>query len=127
MDDELEHGDEAQGEEGLESVTKMVIIGDREVLCRMLTEAQFMQLAYEANVLENKHTPNERKIKTLSRLFRVMRSVIVDEDDREYVEDLMADGSVTMKHILSAIKELNDTVAPANTAKVRRGVPARRR
>lgn len=126
MAEEIDQDDEQREDGAPEEVTKMVLIGGREVLCRFLTEAQFMQLAYEAQVLEAKQTPNERKIKTLSRIFRVMRSVVVEDDDRDYVEDLMADGTINMNTILAVIKELNDSTVKKAPAKVRRGVPARR-
>lgn len=128
MADELDRVDDSVAGTDPEAFTKMVQIGEREVLCRFLTEAQFMQLAYEAQIMESPHTPDARKIKTLTRIFRVMRSIVVEDEDKEYVEDLMADGTVRMSDVLAVIKELNDSVAtPKSSSKVRRGAIARRR
>lgn len=126
MADELDVAD-AQGEDThQEAVTKLMNIGGREVLCRFLTEAQFMQMAYEAQVLGSDKIPDTRKIKTLTRMFRIMRSIIVDDDDKDYIEDLMADGTINMSDLLAVIKELNEAGTTKSTAKVRRG-PARSR
>lgn len=105
-----------------EAVTKVIKLGDREVLCRMLTEAQFMQLAYETKLMTNNSISTDRKVKTLERIFRVMRSVVATEEDKEYLEDLVAEGVVDMYDLLHVIEELNKEYPDKKQlAKVSRG------
>lgn len=109
----------------MERPIRLLRIGGKDVSFRGLTEGQYMQMVHEASIFSNENTPNDRRMKSLDRLFRVMFSLVVEPEDREYVEDQMADGEIDIHVLLKALRDVykvDDTAQP----KVRRGRPAKR-
>ena len=106
----------------VERPEKMVTIGGREILCKGLSDTQYMQLVHEAKLFTSDVVNIDRKSKGLDRLFRVMISLIVNPDDRDYVEDLMADGELDLSYFTTVLREIYDAPTPAAVKKqVRRG------
>lgn len=105
------------------------IVGGRQIRVKSLTDAQFMMLTHEATLLQNKNVDTSRKITGVDRVFRILKSVIADEVDAEFVQDKMADGELTMTELADALLEVTKKVSEAPTtgpvAKPRRGRPAR--
>jgi hypothetical protein len=109
-----------------EEVKKAVVdINGRNVTLRQLTSTNIMQLQHEATILQHDHIDIERKKKSMDRVFRILRSAVA-EDDREYVEDLMADGDLDMQRLVTLVLRLHKENEPTQP-KVRRGRTPRSR
>lgn len=111
-----------------ERFTVEVPIGDQVILVQSPTESQMMQLAHELSLMQlpvDKVT-SERRMKSLDRSYRIVRSMIVNDDDKEWVEDSITDGTVSLKEIVNSIKNMYDEEKP-KAATVRRGRQTRNR
>lgn len=106
--------------------SKVIKVGDRDILFQGLGEGQYMQMVHEGSLFNNPNTNNDRKMKGLDRLYRTMLSLVVNGDDRDYLEDQMADGAIDMMFLVHALREIYNK-PPLNSAlpeqKVRRGRP----
>lgn len=114
--------------EAAERPTKMIPIGGVEVLVRQLSEMQMIQLAHEIQLFSNKKIPLDRKFKGLSRVYSIIASIVVEEDDRDTIEDLIADGKLDANELVTVIYELgvHQSEGPSQP-KVRRGRASQRR
>lgn len=115
--------------QSIERPSKTVSIGEYEILCQGLTETQYMQLMHEARMFTSSTVDKDRKMKGADRLFRVMLSLIVNPDDRDYVEDLMADGKFEITELARVLRDLYEAPAAPKTGpqQVRRGSRAAKR
>lgn len=106
---------------------KTVKIGDREILCRGLSESQYMQMVHEAKMLQRDSVTSDRKLSGLARFYRTMLKLIVDENDQEYVQDLIADEEISAQELIKVLRNLYDKPASAEAPaqKARRGQPAK--
>lgn len=85
-----------------------------------------MQMIHEAALFRSDTIPRERKMKGLDRLYRVMISLVVNQDDKDFVEDLMADGELDMRELVTVINDLYNKGEAPVPVKARRGRPAKR-
>lgn len=98
--------------------TRTVPVGDRNVAVRSLGESQLVVLLSEAQSIQRRinraneqgATDEDRKsiLSSVDRVFRILKSVMVLDDDREYVTDLMSEDRLSLAdliEIISAFKE----------------------
>lgn len=115
-------------------LTVLVPLGDREVEMRRPTEGALVVLARLfrgipkiENVDELTEDQRERVIRNLGTLGKVVEGMIVQEDDKAWLDDAMIDGSVTAEEVFSSIRvageKLNGQASPAKKA----AAPVRRR
>lgn len=100
--------------------TTLVTLGGRPVTIRGLTEAQYLQMTHASTVMRSKSIPVESKQKALDRLYRVIRSLVIDPEEQSQLEDDIADGLVDTAQLIAAINAMY-TPRPTTVAKVRRG------
>lgn len=115
-----------------ERKTAVVSLGGRDITLRQFNETQFMQLQHETLVLkrsEDGNMPFERVQKSLDRVFRAIRSAIPDEEQRDYIDDLMAEGELDLRELVRAVFVFNREAAVEDEkpVQVRRGRPRRAR
>lgn len=110
----------------MERPQKPLMVGDREILFQGLSESQYMQLVHEVTLFRKEETDINRKLKGLDRLYRVLLSLVVNENDRDYVEDAIADGGMDVMFLVKSLREIYDKQAVPEK-KVRRGRPAQRK
>lgn len=103
--------------------TRVVPLRDRSIVVRQLTDAQLLLMAREARLLQREELPIERKINSIDRIFSILESSIVQEDDREFAEDLMASGELDLRELMGFISVFKDEEEAK--PKVRRGRPPR--
>src|SRR5262245_53104549 len=72
--------------------TKEIAIGGRMIPIRALNDTQITQMNHEVMVLESDRHDMDRKRKAMDRIYRALQSTIIEDDDREFAADLMADG-----------------------------------
>lgn len=106
--------------------TRTVPLRDRTITIKMIGDAQLALLAREARLLTRDGIPGERKVSGAARMFDIMESMVVSEEDREYVEDLIATGGLDLREFLGFIEAFKEE-APPEKPKVRRGRPPTKR
>jgi len=107
--------------------TRLVDVKGRQVVVRRLTDAQYILMAREAKMLKRSDIGGERKMDATSRIFEILESGIVQDDDREYVVNLVAAGKVEISDLL-ALATVFATATETEVddkPKVRRGRPPR--
>jgi hypothetical protein len=105
--------------------TRIVEVRGRSIVIRQLVDAQIMLLAREAKVLQRDDVPVDRKINGVDRMFRILESAVVQPEDREFLDDLMVDGELDLKELVSFVTAFN--LDENEKPKVRRGRPPAKR
>lgn len=113
--------------------TVMVELGGRQVEMRRPTEGALVVLArvrrgLPSSMIENvAEIPQEvldRLNRNLGTIGKVVESMIVKDDDKDWLEDAMIDGEVSAEEVFASIseagKKFNGSAAPAKRAPVRR-------
>jgi hypothetical protein len=107
--------------------TRIVPVHGRNIVIRRLIDAQLMQMNHESELLQRDDVGMDRKRKGMERMFRALLSVVVQPTDRDYMEDLMADGELDLRELVSFATSFLTEDTPAGPPKVRRGRPATKR
>lgn len=108
--------------------TQIVLVRDRNVVIRQLIDTQRMLIARWAVMLQRDDVPGDKKLELLNKMFNTLESVVVQPEDREYLEDLMAEGELDLREMIGFITafDKNQADEPAKP-KVRRGRATTRR
>lgn len=105
--------------------TRLVDVRGKSVVVRMLTDAQYLLLARESRVAQGADTPDERRLTSIARVFDILETAIVQEEDREYCIDLAVKGDLTLGDMLGFIDAF--VTEDGEKPKVRRGRPPTKR
>lgn len=97
--------------------TRLVPIGDRQIVVRQLQDAQLVLLAREGRVLGDDSSDGTRKMKAAGRILDILESAVVQPEDREYLIDLNIAGELTLTMMIDFVNVFNDD----KKATVRRG------
>lgn len=104
--------------------TKIVDVKGRHVVVRQLTDAQLLLLGREARLASKEETDPGRRMSGIARVFDILESAVVQEEDREYLMDLTVQGDLELKDLMDFITAFgSDEEKP----KVRRGRYATKR
>lgn len=114
----------------------LVELGDREVEMRKPTDGALVVLARVARGLPNTKIENddspmaqelrERLIRNLGTLGKVVEGMIVKDDDKDWLDDAMIDGTVSAEAVFDSIRAAGEKFnGSANPAK--QAAPVRRR
>jgi hypothetical protein len=104
--------------------TKLVDVKGRNIVVRQLTDAQLLLLGREARLASKENTDPNRKLSGIARVFDILESAVVQEEDREYLMDLTVQGDLELKDLMDFITVFgSDEEKP----KVRRGRYATKR
>jgi len=108
----------------MSELTAMVPLGDREVEMRAPTDGALVVMARVfkglpkiENVEELSDEHRERLIRNLGTLGQVVDSMIVQEDDKDWLDDVMISGKVTAENVFDAVKAASEKINGANAAK----------
>jgi hypothetical protein len=105
--------------------TAIVDVRGRNVVVRQLTDAQLLLLAREARLAQQPDTDAQRRLNAASRIFNILETAIVQEEDREYIMDLTVEGTLTLSDLTAFISVFGDE--EDEKPKVRRGrAPSKR-
>lgn len=99
----------------------------RMVAVQDLVDAQMMLLAREAKVLRDKNSSNDRKMSSVGRMFTVLESALVEPDDRDYMNDLIATGDLDLRELVAFVTAFETDAVAEVKPKVRRGRPTTRK
>jgi hypothetical protein len=106
--------------------TKLVPIGGRNIVVRELTDAQMALLMRESDILKRKDIDTERKLKTVSLMFKVLQSAVVQEEDREFVDEQIAIGDLGLREMMDFILVFTEDEADEKPKVRRARTPAKR-
>lgn len=106
--------------------TRIVPVQGRNVVVRQLIDTQLMLLNRGARLLQRDDLDRENKLATVDRMFTILESAVVQPEDLEFLEDLMAEGKLGLRDLLGFVTAFNDDEVE-NKPKVRRGRPAIKR
>ncbi len=106
--------------------TRLVPVQGRNIVVRQLVDAQMMLLNRGARLLQRDDLDRDAKMATVDRMFTILESVVVQPEDREFLEDLMAEGKLNLRHLMDFVSVFNED-EPEEKPKVRRGRPAIKR
>lgn len=108
-------------------LTAMVELGGRQVEMRKPTDGALVVLSRTfrglpkiENVNELTDEQRERLIRNLGTLGKVVEGMIVQDDDKTWLDDAMIDGDVTAEEVFDSIRvageKINGSAAPAKKA-----------
>lgn len=113
-------------DESAEEVEPRAIpVHGRDILVKPVKDVQLVQMNHEVAITQSSNADNVRKMKAVDRIHRILLSVVIEDADKDFIEDLMADGELKMEDLLEFISAFNDEKVPKKA--VRRGRPVRRR
>jgi hypothetical protein len=108
--------------------TKSVDVHGRTITIKRLVDTQVMLLAREAKVLQREDVGNDRKLDGIDRMFSILETVVVSDDDRRYMEDLMIKGELDLRELITFVTTFEvDANSADGPVKVRRGRPPAKR
>jgi hypothetical protein len=117
----------------MSELTAMVELGDRQVEMRRPTDGAMVVLARVSrglpkieNVGELSDSQRDQLIRNLGTLGKIVNGMIVQDADRDWLDDAMVDGDVTAEEVFESIRVAGEKLngsAPAKKA----AQPVRRR
>lgn len=115
-------------------LTAMVPLGDREVEMRRPTDGALVVLARVnrgmpkiENVAELSDEHRDRLVRDLGTLGQIVDSMIVKEDDKDWLDGVMIDGSVTAADVVDSIRVAGEKLTTGVAAPAKGPAPVRRR
>lgn len=102
--------------------TRLVPVKGRNVVVRKLNDAQLLLLAREARLAQREDTEKQRRLVAVGRLFDLLESAVVQEEDRDYLMDLTVAGDLELTDMMGFITAFTDDNEDEKP-KVRRGRP----
>jgi hypothetical protein len=104
--------------------TRLVPVRDRNIVVRQLIDTQLFLLSREARLASREDTDPQRRMVAIARIFDILESAVVQEEDREYLMDLTVSGDLELKDLLGFITAFTDD---QEKPRVRRGRVATKR
>ena len=103
--------------------TRIIELKGRQLVIKSLNDAQIALMAREAKILQG-NAEGDRKFTGVTRMFNLLESMVVQEEDKEYLNDLIVSGDVELKDLTDFIAAFKPEDEKPT---VRRGRPPRAR
>lgn len=100
--------------------TRLVQIGDRQIVARQLNEMQMLLLAREAKRVAAPNASAEDRLTSAARIMDLMEAAVVQPEDVDYLTELTVAGKLSLADMSSFIKAFG---AEDEKPRVRRGRP----
>lgn len=98
--------------------TRPIPVHGRDITVQKLIDTQLLLLNAGAQLLQRPNIERDRKLKTANQMFKILRSAVPNEDDQEYLEDLMAEGKLDLRELLSFVNAFDsEEDGPTQTSK----------
>jgi len=116
--------------------TVLVELGGRDVEMRRPTEGALVVLARVSRGLPNSMIENvdqmptevrDRMIRNLGTIGKVVEGMIVKDDDKDWLDDVMISGEVTAEDVFRSIREVGEKFNGAAATAKKVAAPVRRR
>lgn len=115
-------------------LTVLVPLGGRDVEMRKPTDGSMVVLARVArglpkieNVTELSDEDRDKLVRNLGTLGKIVDGMIVQDGDREWLEDAMIDGDVTAEEVFMSIRVAGEKFNGQAAAPAKKAAPVRRR
>lgn len=105
--------------------TQIVSVQGRNIVIRRLVDTQLMLLNRDSRLLQRGDLEKESKLASVDRMFTILESVVVQPEDLQYLEGLMAEGKLSLRDLLGFVSAFEEEAE--EKPKVRRGRPALKR
>jgi hypothetical protein len=102
--------------------TRLVEVHGRQICIRKFTDAQGPLLARELDLARKDSTSGERKIQAVARIFDILESMVVQQEDRDFLLDVNVKGELALADLFGFLSAFSDD-APTTGPVVRRGRP----
>lgn len=103
--------------------TRLVDVNGRNVVVCQLNDAQLLLLAREARLAQREDTENQRRLTAVGRIFDLLESAVVQDEDRDYLMDLTVAGNLSLGDLTGFVTAFTDE--QEDRPRVRRGRPAK--
>jgi hypothetical protein len=107
--------------------TRPVDIKGRAVEVQQLLDAQLLLLSREARLASKESTEGNRRVVAVGRIFDLLESVMVNEEDKEYLIELIVKRNLELDDLRGFITAFSDDDEPEEKPRVRRGRPPTKR
>ena len=106
--------------------TRIIEVKGRAIVVRKLRDAQYGLLVREANAVKRAAAEGDkdRLMRATDLIMKALASAVVQEEDRDWLDDLTAAGELDFSDLVVAIRAFN--ADEDEKPKVRRGRPAKR-
>jgi hypothetical protein len=84
-----------------------------------LNDAQMLLLAREARLASREDTDGTRRFQGVGRIFDILESVVISDDDKDFLMELTVKGKLELKDLMDFVTAFDEEQKP----KVRRGRP----
>lgn len=89
--------------------TRLVPIGDRQVVVKAPTDAQIMLLGQQSQIIMNERVSGLDRMKAIGVVMTLMTKLIVQEDDRAYIQEQIINGDLDMEGMTEIIAAFKST------------------
>jgi hypothetical protein len=106
--------------------TRLIEVKGRTIVVRQLKDAQLLLMSRDAAILGKEDVPGGEKLQAAGWILDTFESVIVQQEDKDYILGLIRKGDVELMDLLGFVSAFSEPeVAPKPV--VRRGRPPRAR
>jgi len=102
--------------------TLPVPIKGRDILVRQLTDSQMIHMLRHSKILQADGVDRATKLESAERLFRILHTVVVQQEDKDYLDEQEESGQVELKDLMPFVTAFS---AEPEKPKARRGRPPR--
>jgi hypothetical protein len=102
--------------------TRLIPIGDRMLVVRQLTDTQMVHLLRHSKILQADGVDRATKMDSVERIFRILHTVVVQQEDKDYLDEQEESGQVELKDLMPFVTAFS---AEPEKPKARRGRPPR--
>lgn len=107
--------------------TRIIDVKGRAIVVRQLRDAQYGLLVREANSVKRAVAEGnrDRLMRATDLIMKALASTVVQEEDRDWLDDMTANGELDFSDLVAAIRAFGDEEEKPK-AQVRRGRPVKR-
>lgn len=107
--------------------TETVPVHGRDIEVQQLNDAQLLLLSREAREARKESVESERRVTAIGRIFDLFESVMVKEEDKEYIIELIIARKLKLADLTPFITAFSGDEEEEEKPRVRRGrAPAKR-
>jgi len=88
--------------------TRDVPVKGRDITVKQLNDAQLLLLGREARLASKESTDGARRLDAVGRVFDLLESVVIGQDDRDYLMDITVKGDLKLKDLMGFITAFSD-------------------
>jgi hypothetical protein len=102
--------------------TRVVPVGGRNIVVRMLTDTQMLHLMRHAKILSSDSVETPGKLDSMDRMLTILNSVVVQETDKDWLVQAQESGEVDIKDMVGWVNAFkSESKAPVvRRARVKR-------